>query len=43
MADDGHWGFVLAAAEEHEPDWDALELDAQELLAEVWRRRAEAR
>ncbi|MGI9098585.1 MAG: class I SAM-dependent methyltransferase [Solirubrobacteraceae bacterium] len=43
MADDGHWGFVLAAAQEREPDWEALERGAHAFLADVWRRRAEAR
>jgi 2-polyprenyl-3-methyl-5-hydroxy-6-metoxy-1,4-benzoquinol methylase len=43
MADDGHWGFVLAATEVREPDWDALQRDAEAFLAEVWRLRAQAR
>lgn len=40
MADDGHWGFVLCAAQPREPDWPALQRDADAFLAEVWRRRA---
>ena len=40
MADDGHWGFVLAAGTPSEPDWDALGERAESFLAEVWRRRA---
>lgn len=39
MADDGHWGFVLAPAD---PRPDALPAAGGELLYEVWRRRAEA-
>lgn len=42
MSHDGHWGFVLAAAEEREPDWEALGRGAQAFLADAWRRRAEA-
>ena len=39
MADDGHWGFVLAAAD---PDPAAMPDSASAFFAEVWRRRAEA-
>jgi 2-polyprenyl-3-methyl-5-hydroxy-6-metoxy-1,4-benzoquinol methylase len=42
MADDGHWGFVLAGAQAREPDWAALEGSAQAFLTDVWRRRAQA-
>jgi SAM-dependent methyltransferase len=43
MADDGHWGFVLAAARTSDPDWDALRHGAEEFLAEIWRLRARSR
>jgi 2-polyprenyl-3-methyl-5-hydroxy-6-metoxy-1,4-benzoquinol methylase len=43
MADDGHWGFLLAPGEPSEPDWPALRRAADTFLAEVWRRRAEAK
>jgi SAM-dependent methyltransferase len=43
MSDDGHWGFLLATADEREPDWEALERGARAFLADVWQRRAEAR
>jgi SAM-dependent methyltransferase len=41
MADDGHWGFVLAPGEPREPDWPALRAGADAFLGDVWRRRAE--
>lgn len=40
MADDGHWGFVLSAGEEREPDWNRLGTAADAFLADVWRLRA---
>jgi SAM-dependent methyltransferase len=40
MSDDGHWGFLLRAAEPTEPDWVALRAAADELLGEIWRLRA---
>jgi 2-polyprenyl-3-methyl-5-hydroxy-6-metoxy-1,4-benzoquinol methylase len=43
QADDGHWGFVLAPGEPSEPEWEALRGSADRFLADVWRRRAEAR
>ncbi len=43
MADDGHWGFVVAGGVAHEPDWEALQRQADTFLAEVWRRRAAGR
>jgi 2-polyprenyl-3-methyl-5-hydroxy-6-metoxy-1,4-benzoquinol methylase len=43
MADDGHWGFVLTAGHEREPDWAGLSREAHAFLADIWRRRAEVR
>jgi 2-polyprenyl-3-methyl-5-hydroxy-6-metoxy-1,4-benzoquinol methylase len=31
----GHWGFVLSAAERAEPDWERLHVDAAERLSEL--------
>jgi len=38
---DGHWGFLLEAAEPAEPDWECLRRCAEAFLDEVWRLRAE--
>jgi SAM-dependent methyltransferase len=35
LSPDGHWGFVLAAAEPREPDWELLRESAQAALAEL--------
>jgi SAM-dependent methyltransferase len=43
MADDGHWGFLLAPGEQRELDLPALRDGADAFLADVWRRRAAAR
>jgi 2-polyprenyl-3-methyl-5-hydroxy-6-metoxy-1,4-benzoquinol methylase len=43
MADDGHWGFVLAGGREGELDLDAMQQHADAFLDEAWRRRAEGR
>jgi SAM-dependent methyltransferase len=40
MADDGHWGFVLARGVPREPDWELLEGGARRLLDEAWALRA---
>jgi SAM-dependent methyltransferase len=40
LSDDGHWGFVLEAAEPVEPDWSVMRASADALLAELWRLRA---
>ena len=42
LSDDGHWGFVARAGEAREPDWAALIAGADELLGEIWARRAAA-
>jgi SAM-dependent methyltransferase len=42
MADDGHWGFVLAPSEPAEPAWDELEAGARRLLDRAWALRAES-
>jgi ubiquinone/menaquinone biosynthesis C-methylase UbiE len=35
LSADGHWGFLLAAAEPREPDWDRLRESARATLAEL--------
>jgi hypothetical protein len=35
LSPDGHWGFVLAAAERREPGWDQLRESARVTLAEL--------
>ncbi|HEY6892088.1 MAG TPA: class I SAM-dependent methyltransferase [Solirubrobacter sp.] len=40
LADDGHWGFLLELGEPRDPEWTALTQGADELLGEIWRRRA---
>jgi SAM-dependent methyltransferase len=40
LSDDGHWGFLLVAAEPREPDWEALGARADELLGSLWQLRA---
>ena len=35
LSDDGHWGFVLAAADPREPDWKHLQAAADIELAEL--------
>jgi SAM-dependent methyltransferase len=42
LSGDGHWGFLLAAAESGEPDWAALAADRDALLDELWALRARA-
>lgn len=42
LSHDGHWGFLLAAAEPAEPDWARLGDRSRELLDEIWRLRAVA-
>mgnify|MGYP000061763716 CR=1 FL=1 len=40
MSHDGHWGFLLAAADPAEPDWEELAAARASFLDEVWRLRA---
>ena len=40
MSHNGHWGFLLRAAEPREPDWDALGDAARRFLDELWAWRA---
>lgn len=41
LADDGHWGFLLAPREPREPDWASLRASADAALRTLWRTRAE--
>jgi hypothetical protein len=43
LSDDGHWGFLAHAGDAREPDWAALGARAEQLLDEIWARRAAAR
>jgi SAM-dependent methyltransferase len=40
LSDEGEWGFLLRVGEPQEPNWELLREHADDLLDDIWRRRA---